>query len=101
MNQHPTELLKPVFQWLDWLIDEYGVYIYLVFVWISPFLIAWILQGGFWRRRQTRHSVCVLPVLLVPTDSPPRQVPPPLPPTKDGHAEQRACSDDDAQSFGA
>src|ERR1043165_3993293 len=102
MNGHPTELLRPVFPWLDWVIAEHGVYIYLVFVWISPFLIAWILRGGFWRRHPTRYPVCVLPVLLIPTASPPpRQMPPPLPPTKDSHAESRPSSEDDAQSFGA
>ena len=45
MNRHPIELVTPVFRWLDWVIAEYGLYIYLVAVWASPFLIAWILNG--------------------------------------------------------
>ena len=95
MNRHPIELLDPVFHWLDWLIAEHGHQIYLVMVWASPFLIAWILRGGFWRRRTTRQ-----PVLLVPTASPPSQpVPPPLPPSTDASPESRSSSEDDAQSF--
>ena len=45
MDRHPLELVTPVFHWLDWVIAEYGLYIYLVAVWASPFLIAWILNG--------------------------------------------------------
>ncbi len=40
MNRHPIELVTPVFRWLDWIIATYGLYIYLVAVWASPFLIA-------------------------------------------------------------
>src|SRR5881296_853242 len=72
MNRHPIDLLEPVFRWLDWLIAEHGHHIYLVMVWASPFLIAWILRGGFWRRRQ-RRSIIVLPVSWVPPASPPSQ----------------------------
>jgi hypothetical protein len=75
MNRHPIELLEPLFHWLDWLIAEHGHHIYIVMVWASPFLIAWILSGGFWRRRPRRSAS------WVPTASPPSQpVPPPLPP---------------------
>ena len=102
MNRHPIELLEPVFHWLDWLIAEHGHYIYLAMVWASPFLIAWILRGGFWRTRPTRQPVVVLPVLLIPTASPPSQpVPPPLPPSTDASPESRSSSEDDAQSFSA
>ena len=102
MNRHPIELLEPVFHWLDWLIAEHGHYIYLAMVWASPFLIAWILRGGFWRRRPTPQPVVVLPVLLIPTASPPSQpVPPPLPPSTDASPESRSSSEDDAQSFSA
>ena len=101
MNRHPIELLDPVFHWLDWLIAEHGYHIYLVMVWASLFLIAWILRGGFWRRRQ-RRSVIVLPVSWVPTASPPsRPVPPPLPQSKEESPQLRPSSDNDAQSFAA
>ena len=47
MNQHPVVLLDPVFRWLDDVIRDYGLYIYMVCVWLSPLLIAWILSRGF------------------------------------------------------
>jgi hypothetical protein len=101
MNRHPIELLEPVFRWLDWLIAEHGHYIYLAMVWASPFLIAWILRGGFWRKRQ-RRPILVAPVLLVPIASPPNQpVPPPLPPIIEAKRQSREDSDNDMQSFSA
>ena len=101
MNRHPIELLELVFRWLDWLIAEHGHHIYLVMVWASPFLIAWILRGGFWRRRP-RRSIVVLPDSWVPTASPPSQpVPPPLPPIIEASPQSRLSSDNDVQSFSA
>ena len=96
MNRHPIELLEPVFRWLDWLIAEHGHHIYLVMVWASPFLIAWILSGGFWRRRPRRSAS------RVPTASRPSQpVPPPLPPIIEASRPSPPSSDDDVQSFSA
>ena len=101
MNRHPIELLEPIFRWLDWLIAEHGHHIYLVMVWASPFLIAWVLRGGFWRKRQ-RRPILVAPVLLVPIASPPSQpVPPPLPPIIETKPQSREGSDNDMQSFSA
>ncbi len=50
MNSHPILVLEPIYRWLDQVIAEHGLYLYVAVVWLAPFLIAWILNGGFWRR---------------------------------------------------
>jgi hypothetical protein len=79
MNQHPIVLLYPLFKWLNYAVAEYGLYLYMATVWLSPLLIAWILNGGFWRRPAR-----------------PRRLlrPPPLP-------ESGSPPEDDSQSFAA
>ena len=44
MNLNPAELLDHVFNFLDAPIQNYGVYLYLVFVWLALLVIAWIFQ---------------------------------------------------------
>ena len=77
MNLNAGETLKPVFDFLDEVIADYGVYLYLVLVWLSLILVAWILSGGL--RRKSRHHPHIAAgigiVMLPPTRQPP---PPPL-----------------------
>ncbi len=73
------ELLKlrpPIFNALDALIEDYGVYLYLVFVWLALAVIAWIFSGGL-RKRLKRNSATVIPCIIVMTQ-PPRQSPSPI-----------------------
>jgi hypothetical protein len=50
MNLNPAELLKllnPVFNTLDGLIENDGVYLYLVFVWLALLAIGWISAAAY------------------------------------------------------
>ena len=77
MNLNPAEVLNPVFNFLDALISDYGVYCYLVFVWLSLGAIAWVLGGGLRRKRPQGNSVTVNPGIIF-TTRPPNQSPPPI-----------------------
>ena len=71
MNLNPVELLNPIFNFLDALIQNYGVYLYLVFVWLALLAIGWILSGGLRRKRPQGNSVTVIPAIIFMTQSPP------------------------------
>jgi hypothetical protein len=77
MNLNPADVLNPVFNALDALIADYGVYLYLVFVWLSLGAIAWVSSGGLRRRRSQGNSATVIPGIIF-TMRPPNQFPPPI-----------------------
>ena len=77
MNLNPAMVLNPVFNALDALIQDYGVYLYLVFVWLSLVVIAWILSGGLRRKRSQGNSATVISGIIF-TTRPPNQSPPPI-----------------------
>ena len=77
MNLNPATVLNPLFNALDALILNYGVYYYLVFVWLSLAVIVWILSGGLRRKRPHDNSVTVVPGIIF-TTRPPNQTPPPI-----------------------
>jgi hypothetical protein len=80
--------LPRLFNALDTFIDDYGVYLYLVFVWLALAVIGWIFNGGL-RRRMKETATPVIPVVIVMAQ-PPRQ---PEAPIIDIEAEQ-TWSDD-------
>jgi len=93
MNFNPAELLKllnPVFDTLDGLIENDGVYLYLVFVWLALLAIGWILSGGL-RKRMKGNSATVIPCIIIMTQ-PPRQSASPI---IDIEAEQTWNDDDE------
>ena len=77
MILNPATVLNPVFNALDALIQDYGVYCYLVFVWLSLGAIAWVLSGGLRRKRPQGNSATVIPAIIF-TMQPPMQSPPPI-----------------------
>jgi len=93
MRNDPIYLLKPVFDWLDGLIHDQGDYLYMLLVYVSIPLVAWILSGGL-RRRLPRQTNITAIILIRPTTPPP-----PLPPDIGG--DYQPPSDDDVQSFDA
>ena len=49
MNTHPIQMLDPVFKFIDRVIDDYGLYLFVGFVYVAiPFLF-WVLCGGLRR----------------------------------------------------
>ena len=77
MNLNPADVLNPVFNALDALISNYGVYLYLVFVWLSLGAIAWVLGGGLWRKRPQGNSAMIISGIII-TTLPPMHQPPPF-----------------------
>jgi hypothetical protein len=75
MNLNPAELLNPIFNALDGLIENDGVYLYLVLVWLALAVIVWIISGGL-RKRMKGNAAMVVPGIIF-TMQPPIQ--PPLP----------------------
>jgi len=75
MNLNPAEVLNPVFNCLDALIQNYGVYLYLVFVWLSLGAIAWVLGGGLRRKRPQGNSATIISGIIITTRQPMHQPP--------------------------
>ena len=76
MNLNPAELLNLVFNALDGLIENDGVYLYLGFVWLALAIIVWIFSGGL-RKRMKGNGATVVPGIIF-TMQPPMQSPPPI-----------------------
>jgi hypothetical protein len=74
---NPAAVLNPVFNFLDALIENDGVYLYLVFVWLSLVVIAWVLSGGLQRKRPQGNSATIIPAVII-TMQTPTQSPPPI-----------------------
>jgi hypothetical protein len=50
MNLNAGEVLKPVFDILDNVIADYGVYLFLVLAWVSVLVLVWVFSGGLRRK---------------------------------------------------
>jgi len=88
-----AELLQPVFHFLDRMIREYGDVLYILLVYASIPLIAWILSGGL-RRKQTRQLNHTSIIVIWPPVRPP-----PLPPPIIGRESSPPSDHDETDSF--
>ena len=70
MILNPADGAESRVQLLDALISNYGVYLYLVFVWLSLGAIAWVLGGGLRRKRSQENSATVIPGIIFTTRPP-------------------------------
>jgi hypothetical protein len=75
MNLNPAELLNPIFNAVDSLIENDGVYLYLVFVWLALLAIIWTFSGGL-RKRMKGNSATVIPAIIFTMQTPPQSSPP-------------------------
>ena len=71
LNLKLLKLLPSLFNALDRLIENHGVYLYLVFVWLALAIIGWILGGGL-RKRMKGNSATVVPGIIFTTHPPPQ-----------------------------
>ena len=96
MRNDPIYLLEPVFHFLDMMIHDYGDMLYMLLVYASIPLIAWILSGGLRSKQPRRDSAVIIPIIVIRL---PIQ-PPPLPPPPIGRGRD-PFSDNDEHSFAA
>ncbi len=75
MNLNPAELLNPIFNALDGSIENDGVYLYLVLVWLALALIGWIFSGGL-RKRMEGNSAAIFPAIIFTMQPPMPSLPP-------------------------
>ena len=67
MNLNPATVLDPVFHFLDWIISEWGVCLFLAFAWLPLILIAWIFSGGLRRKFPNQpHASAGIGIIIQP-----------------------------------
>ena len=75
MNLNPATVLDPVFHFLEDAVADYGVYLYLVLVWLSVLLLVWIFNGGLRRKYPNQpHLRAGIGILIQPRTPPPPPV---------------------------
>ena len=76
MNAHPVQMLDPVFRFLDGMIEDNGLYLFMGFVYVAIPFTVWVLSGGLRRRLlKGRPMPHVPPVIVIPLPGRPPQPP--------------------------
>jgi hypothetical protein len=91
MNLNPATVLDPVFHFLDWIIAEWGVYLFLAFDWLSVLVLAWVFSGGL--RRKFPNQPHVTAGIFIVIQPPAPQSTPII-----FHEYDSACDDSDGVS---
>ena len=76
MNLNPATVLDPVFHFLDGIIADYGLYLFLAFVWLSLLVLAWVFSGGLRRKFPNQPHVRASIGLVIQPHIPPSPPPP-------------------------
>jgi hypothetical protein len=71
----PLDILDPVFDFLDGVVLEWGVYLFIVFVLLSVLVLAWVFSGGLRRKFPDQPHVSARFGIVMQPHSPP---PPPI-----------------------
>lgn len=71
----PPDILDPVFDILDGVILEWGVYPFLAFVWLSVLVLVWVFTGGLRRKfPNQRHVSAGFGIVMQPHAPPPTPI---------------------------
>ena len=46
MNTYPIQVVGRVFEFLDTVIEDYGLYLFMGFVFVAIPILVWVLRGG-------------------------------------------------------
>ena len=80
--EHPVVYVARVTKFLDQLIQEHGVYLFVGFVFLCLLLIVWMVVR---RRKRPVHEV---PVVILSLGNAPKREPDPEPPLFEEHPDQ-------------
>jgi len=78
MNLNPAIVLDPVFQFLNEIIAEYGIYIFIAFVWLAVVILAWVFSGGLRRKFPNQPNIQAGIGIVIKPHAPPQLPPPPI-----------------------
>jgi len=71
VNLNPADVLNPVFNFLDSIIQNYGVYLFLAFVWLSVLVLVWVFSSGLHRKFPNQPHVCAGIGIVIQPHTPP------------------------------